>query len=215
MEPVTKAERGRRPSAQDKKAGAHLKQASSREPDKDLFVSREVSGSNPLPIQAVATRGGEQRLMPPFGDKPTTHHLELAPAREQGPEDLAGRSGAVLPAVTVEEQVPEGADLHDTFLQQLIAPTPLVKDEQQELTVKEGQHEAQPGAYPVESHARNDATRECHHRHKTTLSYMFFDCDKMPNHSVCRFVVFLWLLCGAFAQQRPRGLRQAYVSISS
>ena len=184
-----------------------------------LIASREGSGSkNPLPTKAVAPQGGEQRSMPLFGDKPTTHTLELAPAKEQGPENLAGRRGGVLPTATVEEHPHDGAIQHDTFLQvhsQRIAPTALVQDEQQEFMVEEGEHVAQPRAYAVDGiHARNDATKECHHQHRTSLPYVFIDYDKMVNHSVGRFVVFLWLLCGAYAQPMKGPRKGVLVSIS-
>ena len=218
MESITEAERGRRPSPQDKKAEFRSELASSREADDDVFDSREVSGSNPLPMQAIAPQGGEQRSMPLFGDKPTTHNLELAPAREQGPEDLAGRRDAVFPAASVEEHPHDGANQHDTFLQvhpQRIAPTAQVEREQQEFMMERIEHVAQPGAYPVYGiHARNDATKECHHQHRTTLPYVFIDYDKMANHSIGRFVVFLWLLCGAFAQPMKGPRKGVLVSIS-
>ena len=137
MQSISEAKRRTRPSLEDKKAGARLELASSREPDEDLFVSREVSGSSPLPVH-VATRGGMQTSKSPFGDKPTTRHVELAPAREQGPEDLAGRRGAVVSAATVKEQ--DAANQHDAVVQvhsQRIAPTPLAEDEQQEFTVED------------------------------------------------------------------------------
>ena len=165
MQPITEGERGRRPSPQDKKARVRLELVSSREPDEDMLFSREVSGSNPLPMQAVAPQGGErreQRSMPPFGSKPG-HNLELAPAREQGPENLVGRHDAVLPAVTVEEQLHDGTNQHETFQvhSQRIAPTPLVEDEQQVFTVEEDEHVAQPGAYHVDGiHTRHDSTEE-------------------------------------------------------
>ena len=211
--PITEA--GRRPCSQDKKAGFQLKLAFSREPDEDMLVGRKVAGSNPLPMQAVAPQGGEQRSMPPFEDKLTTHHLELAPAREQRTEDLVGRRGAVLPAATVEDPH-DGANQRICTLpqahSQLIAPTALVEDEQQEFAVKESEHEAQPGAYTVDGiYARN---KECHHQHKTTLPYVFIDYDKMADHSVVRFVVFLWLLCGAFAQPMKGPRKGVLVSIS-
>ena len=117
MQPITEGERGRRPSPPDKKARFRLELALSREPDEDVCVSCEVSGSYPLLMQAVAPQGGEhreQRLMPPFGSKPG-HNLELAPAREQGPENLAGRCGAVLPVANVEEQLHNNANQHETF----------------------------------------------------------------------------------------------------
>ena len=172
---VTEAARGTKPSQaitegkRGRRARFRLELASPREPDEDMFVSREVSGeasgSNPLPVQAVAPQGGErreQRSMPPFGSQPG-YNLELAPAREQGPEDLAGCRGAVLPEVTVEEHPHDGANQHDTFQvhSQRIAPTPLVEDEQQEFTVEEDEPVAQPGAYHVDGiHARHDATEE-------------------------------------------------------
>ena len=84
----TEAERGTRPSPPQ--AGARLELASSR-------YSREVSSSNPLPMQeAVATQDGVGTPMPPFGDQPTTHTWELDPVGEEGPEDLAGRDVAVV-----------------------------------------------------------------------------------------------------------------------
>ena len=160
--PMTKGERGRRPSPQDKKAEFRLELVSSREPAEDIVVSREVSGSNPLFMQAVAREGGDQRSMSPFIDKPTTHHFELAPAREQGPEDLVGRRHAVLPAATVEDQVQDGTNQHDTFLQvhsQQFAVTALVEGDQQEFLVDGGEQVAQPGAYHVDGiYSRHDAT---------------------------------------------------------
>ena len=120
----------------------------------------------PTDVQAVAPQGGEQRSisMPPFRDKQATHNLALAPAREQGPEDLVGRRGAVLPAASVEDHLHDRANQHDTFLQvhsQRIAPTILVEGEQQEFTVEEDGPVAQPGAYHVDGiHARHDATEE-------------------------------------------------------
>ena len=179
-----------------------------------MFVSRNGSGFDPLPMQAVAPQGGEQRSMPPFGDKPTTTCLDLAPAKEQGPKDLVGCPGAVLPAATMEEHPHDGANQHDTFLQvhpQRVAPTALVEDEQHEF-MEEDEHVAQPGAYPV--YARNDATKERHHQHRTTLPYVFIDYDTMANHAVVRFVVFLWLLCGASAQPMKGPRKGVLVSIS-
>ena len=204
MKTISEAENGDRPSSQDKKSGSGLKRASSKERDEDMFVSREDSGSNPLPMkEAVAAEGGVQRPMPPFGDKPITHRLELAPAREQGPENLAGHRGAV-PAAVVEEKH-DGRNQHDTFQvhSQRIGPSPVVEDEQQESTVEQGEHAALTGAYPVDGiHARENGTKECHHQDKTTLPYVFIDCDKVPTHSVIRFAVFLWVLCGVFAHPR-------------
>ena len=214
-ETITEGVSGRRPSPQDKRAGFRLELASSREPDEDMFVSRQVS--SPLPVQAVAPQGGD-RSMPPFRDKLITHHLELALGREQGTEDLAGRRDAVLPEATIEEQLHNGANQHDAFLQvhsQRIAPTTLVEDEQQEFAVKESGHKAQPRAYTVDGiHARKDATKESHRQHRTTLPYVFIVDDKMANYSFRRFVVFLWLLCGAFAQPMKGPRKGVLVSIS-
>ena len=218
MGSITRAKRGKRPSPQDKKAEFWSELALSREADKDMFDSREVSSSNPLPTQAIAPQGEEQKSMPPFGDKPTNNNLEIAAAREQGPGDIVGRRGAVLPAATVKEHPHDGANQHDTFRQvhpQRIAPTALVEREQQEFMMERIEHVAQPGAYPVYGiHARNDATKECHHQHRTTLPYVFIDYDKMANHSIGRFVVFLWLLCGAFAQPMKGPRKGVLVSIS-
>ena len=98
-QPIPDGERGRSNSSQAKKPGFQLELASSREPDEDMLAGRKVSVLNRLP---------------PFEDKQTTHHLELAPAREQGPEDLAGRYGAGIPAANVAEHE---ANQHDIVAQ--------------------------------------------------------------------------------------------------
>ena len=167
-------ERSSRPSPKEKKARARLELASPREPDDaDLPRRRNVSGSAPPPPSREAAAQDDERASRPFSeDKENPLRLELAQAREQGPEDLIGRRAVDASVVVVEEQDNDVVQRHhhavesgssgievQANLQRLGSP-PLVHDDQQEFELEDG-GAVQPGAFRVGGNrVRDDATAE-------------------------------------------------------